>query len=479
MLLFAAPWLRAQESTRNLSLTVGKTAVIDFDEPVTRVSIGLGSIADVTAVSPTEILINGSKPGDTSLIIWEKSGARRFFNVAVHKSDFTSVNALTSMEQEMELAMPGVPIHVTSSNGLVFLRGTVPNLTDSKRAEKIAATAGKVINLLYVDVPASPAQILLKVHFMSVDRTREKQLGLNIFSTGATNSLGTVSTGQFSPPTVSGTAKPVTAAISNDLNVFLFRPDLNLGATLQALETKGLVESLAEPNLLAENGKEASFLAGGEFPYPVVQGVTGGSGAGAVTIEFKEYGIQLAFIPTITPQNTIRLQIAPSVSALDFADAVEISGFTVPAISMRSVQTEVELKNGQSFVIGGLLNNQETQSFEKIPFIGDIPILGKLFQSIQRTKNNTELIVVVTPEIVPPIPAGQPLPNLHYPVTFLPKNTPGTHMYNPTTPIPAPPATHAIPVEQLIESMKPEKPLVVQNTMGTGGGMGMGSGGMR
>lgn len=472
LVLISAPLLHAQDSSRNLSLAVGKTAVIDFTSPVTRVSVGLGHIAEVTAVSPTEIIINGEKAGDTSLIVWEQGGVRRFFNVAVHKSDFVTDNALTDTRRELNLAMPGVPIQVTGSNGLIFLRGTVPTLTDSKRAEEIAGSMGKVINLLYVDVPASPAQILLKVHFMSVDRTRERQLGLNIFSLGATNSIGTVSTGQFSPPTVSSASSSTpTANISNDLNVFLFRPDLNLGATLQALENDGLVESLAEPNLLAEDGKEASFLAGGEYPYPMVQGASGGVG-GAVTIEFKQYGIQLNFIPTITPRGTIRLQIAPSVSALDFADAVTISGFTVPAISIRKVQTEVELKNGQSFVIGGLLNNQETQTFEKIPFIGDIPILGKLFQSIQRTKNNTELVVVVTPEIVPPIPAGQPLPKLHYPVKFMPPNTPGAHMYNPTNPLPAPPTTQAIPVEQLIDSMKPEKPLVVQTTSTGGGGMG-------
>ena len=183
---------------------------------------------------------------------------------------------------------------------------------------------------------------------------------------------------------------------------------MNLGATLQALETQGVVQDLAEPNLLAANGKQASFLAGGEFPYPVVQGTS--SGSTAVTIEFKEYGIRLNFIPTITPRGTIRLQVAPEVSALDYTNEVQISGFTVPGITTRNVNTEVELRDGQSFVIGGLLDNSVTQTFEKIPFLGDIPILGKFFQSIQRTKANSELIVIVTPEIVAPIPAGQPLP---------------------------------------------------------------------
>ncbi len=156
---------------------------------------------------------------------------------------------------------------------------------------------------------------------------------------------------------------------------------------------------LAEPNVLAANGKQASFLAGGEYPYPVVQGVSGGVG-GAVTILFKEYGVRLNFIPTITPRGTIRLQVAPEVSSLDFTQAVEVSGFLIPSIDIRRVKTEVELSEGQSFAIGGLLDNRETKTFQKIPFIGDVPILGKLFQSISKTRNNTELMVIVTPEIV-------------------------------------------------------------------------------
>jgi len=466
------------DTTRELSIEVGKTALIDFTRPVTRVSIGLGDIAEVNAVSPNEILVNGKSPGSTTLIVWEQGGNRQFFNVQVHASHFESIGLMAGLQRELSLQLPGQHVSATTENGLVFLRGTVDDLNSSNRAVQIATAAagkdGKVVNLLYVDLPPTPPQILLKIRFMSVDRSLEKQLGLNIFSTGATNSLGTVSTGQFEPPTVStaGTGG-ANATVGNALNLFIFRPDLNLGATLQALQTQGLVESLAEPNLLAEDGKEASFLAGGEYPYPVVQG-SSGVGVAPVTIEFKQYGIALNFIPTITPQGTIRLQLAPEVSALDFTNAVEISGFNVPAIDIRTVKTEVELRNGQSFIIGGLLDNTESQTFEKIPFIGDIPILGKLFQSIQRTKNNTELMVLVTPEIVPPIPAGQPLPGLNFPVKFLPPNS-NIPMYNPTTPVPAAPQTTAVPVEQLVDSMKPEKKLSVQTFTGmpgsSGGGM--------
>jgi pilus assembly protein CpaC len=459
-----------QDSTRELSIEVGKTALIDFTQPVTRVSIGLGDIAEVNAVSPNEILVNGKAPGNTTLIVWEQGGSRQFFNVSVHASRFENNDMMSNLQRQLSTQLSGQDIKVSGDNGLVYLRGTVRDLNSSKRAVEIATalagTKGKVVNLLYVDVPATPPQILLKVRFMSVDRSLIKQLGLNIFSTGATNSTGTVSTGQYQPPTVSlpSGSTGATATVGNALNLFIFRPDLNLGATVEALENQGLVESLAEPNLLAEDGKEASFLAGGEYPYPVVQGSSAG-GVAPVTIQFKEYGIRLNFIPTIMPQGTIRLQLSPEVSSLDFTDAVQISGFNIPAINIRTVNTEVELKNGQSFVIGGLLDNTESQTFEKIPFLGDIPILGKLFQSMQRNKNNTELIVLVTPEIVPPIPAGQPLPDLNYPVKFLPKNS-NIPMHNPTAPLPSPPETTAIPVEQLVDSMKPEKPLKAGSSTG-------------
>lgn len=197
-----------------------------------------------------------------------------------------------------------------------------------------------------------------------------------------------------------------------------------------------------------------------------------GGGSGAVTIQFKEFGVHLNFIPTITPRNTIHLQVAPEVSSLDFTNGVSIGGFTVTGLTVRRVKTDVELKEGQSFAIGGLLDNRETESFNKIPFIGDVPVLGKLFQSIQRTQTNTELLVIVTPEIVAPIPASAPLPQVKYPVSFLPPNS-NYAMSNPGPDVtgakPLPDATPTIPVEKLVESMQPEQPLVIDNTMITGG----------
>ena len=483
LVAFSGTALNAQgapDSSRELSVAVGKTAIIDFTSPIKRVSVGLGDIAEASPVSPTEILVNGKTPGITSLIVWEKDGGRQFFNVTVHPSRFESEDKVSQLRREIHTQIPGQDINATVSNGLVFLRGTAKDLDSANRAVQIASTAGKVINMLYVDVPQSPPQILLKVRFCSVDLSKERDLGLNIYSLGATNSIGAVSTGQFSPPAVTGqsvgsSTTSAAATISDALNLSIFRPDLALGATLKALERKGVVEVLAQPNLLAQDGKQASFLAGGEYPFPMVQGTAAG-GAGAVTIMFKEYGVRLNFIPTITPRNTIRLQVAPEVSSLDFSNAIQISGFNVPAIAVRNVNTEIELGNGQSFIIGGLLDNRETDTFEKIPFLGDIPVLGKFFQSKTATRSNTELIVIVTPEIVPPIPAGQPLPQLNYPEKFLPPNS-NIPMHTPTGNVPAMPQPTTMPVEALVESMKPEKPLQSGGGYSTSGMGGSVSGG--
>jgi pilus assembly protein CpaC len=458
-----SPGVSNQDSANELFVAVDKSVLVDVAHPVQRIAVGLGEFAEATAVSPSEILVNGKAPGETSLIVWEAGGGRQFFNVIVRPSAAAANDRMEALRRELKAELPEQQVKVSFENGQIFLRGTVKDLNSSDRAVQIASTAGKVVNLLYVNVPTADPQILLKVKFASVDRTLTKTLGFNLFSLGAGNTIGTVTTGQFPAPVVTGptATSPASATISNALNLFFFRPDLNLGATIEALEVQGLVEVLSEPNVLAINGKQASFLAGGEYPYPVVQGISGGVG-GAVTIMFKEFGVRLNFIPTITPRGTIRLQVAPEVSSLDFTQAVEISGFEIPSIDIRRVKTEVELNDGQSFAIGGLLDNRETKTFQKIPFIGDIPILGKFFQSISNNKTNTELMVIVTPEIVAPIPAGQPLPALKYPDKFLPSNsnmpmtTPGTDVTGAKAPAPPPPT---MPIEKLIQSMQPEQPL--------------------
>ena len=470
-----------QDSANELSVAVGKSVLVDCARPVSRVAIGLGDVAEADAISPTEIMVNGKAPGETSLIIWDTSGGRQFFNVSVRASVTAANENLEAVRRELRSEFPGQTLKVTSEGGTIFLRGTVKDVSSSDRAAKIASTAGKVVNLLYVDVPSADPQILLKVKFTSVDRSREKQMGINLFSLGLGNTVGGITTGEFNPPSITDVSGAPTATFgSTELNFLALFPGLNAGADIQALIQKNLVEVLAEPNIIAQNGKQASFLAGGEYPYPVVQGGAAGSPA-TVTIQFKEYGVRLNFIPTIMPNGSIRLQVAPEVSTLDFSNAIELSGFAVPAINTRKVNTEVELANGQSFVIGGLLDNRDTETFEKIPFIGDIPILGKFFQSTQVTKTNTELMVVVTPELVAPIEVGAKVPELKYPGKFLPPNT-GIPMTTPEGNVAATPAPPSLPVETVVDSLKPEKPLVVQgetgqfgaSTAATGSGGGQG-----
>lgn len=454
-----------QDSSNDLSVTVGKSVVLDLAKPIRQIVTGLGDYAEASAVSPTQVLVNGRTPGETTLIVWDASGARQFFNVTVRPSTYVLHDQLESIRRQLRTELPGQDVSVTIDGGNVFLRGTVDDLTASSRAVLIGSTVGKVINLLNVKVPESERQILLKVRFAAVDRTKERQLGINIFSTGLGNTIGSVTTGQFNPPSITSS----TSTVTNDLNLFAYYPGINLGATIEAAEQKGIVETLAEPNILAQNGKQASFLAGGEYPFPMVQG---GTGTGGITIMFKEYGVRLNFIPTITPRGTIHLQVAPEVSALDFADAITVSGYSEPALTVRRVKTEIELADRQSFAIGGLLNNTVNETFEKIPFLGDIPILGKFFQSMSRTKANTELIVIVTPEIIAPIPAGTEIALPKTPVPFLPPNS-NTPMHHPDSDnTAAPPAPMTMPVEKLIESMKPG-----QQLSDLGGGMGSSGGG--
>lgn len=461
-----------QDSANELSVSVGKSVLIDCAKPVSRVAIGMGEIAEASAISPTEIMLIGKSAGETSLILWDTKGNRQFFNVTVRPPAVISNDRIESVRRQLQMELPGQSLRISADHDMIFLRGTVKDLTSASRAAAIAATAGKVVNLLNVEVPAADPQILLKVRFTSIDRNKGIQAGINLFSSGFGNTIAGATTGQFSPPTITPPTAGAVAAptLSNELNLFAFLPGLNLGATLEALESRGIAETLAEPNIVASNGKQASFLAGGEFPIPIAQGTSGGSGA--ITIQFKEFGIRLTFIPTITPRGTIRLQVAPEVSALDYTHAVEIAGAEVPALTSRKVNDEVELADGQSFVIGGLLDNEDTETFNKIPFLGDIPFIGKFFQSMAKNKTNTELIVIVTPSIVQPILAGVAPPELKYPSPFLPPNS-GIAMHHPdekaagaTAAAPPP----SMPIETLIDSLNSEKPLVVEGSTGSFGG---------
>jgi pilus assembly protein CpaC len=449
------------ESPDELSLMAGKSILVSSIKAIERISVGFGDVAEATAVTPNEVLLNGKAPGSTSLIIWQEGGGKLFFNVNVSQNRFVEDSKITSVRRELTRELPGQNITIASDNGVLYVRGTAKDLASADRALNIAATLGKVVNLLYVSHPKADPQVLLRVRFASLDRTRSLQMGLNLFSTGATNTIGATSTGQFSAPGISstsGTQSPTTPFnLSDLLNIFLYRKDLNLGAVIKDLEIKGILQTLAEPNVLADNGKQASFLAGGEFPYPVFQGSSGG--AGAVTIQFREFGVRLNFIPTVTQRGTIKLQVAPEVSALDFANGLTIQGFNVPALTTRKVKTEVDLEDGQSFAIAGLLDRTVTDSFQKMPFIGDIPVIGKMFQTKSVSRQNTELIVVVTPEIVQPI---GPAPELKFPLKFMDAANADVISKSgaaKTVAAASPPAEKAVPYEQLVKSMEAAKQL--------------------
>jgi pilus assembly protein CpaC len=253
-------------------------------------------------------------------------------------------------------------------------------------------------------------EVLLEVKFAEVDRSALAQLGVNILNTGAGNLIGSTSTQQFGstkfgnvqdqfpkPPTGIPFSSNVT--VGDLLNLFVFSPETHLGLVIKALQNKNLLQILAEPNLIAVNGKEASFLAGGEFPFPIVQP---GQGFTAVTISFKEFGVKLKFTPVIMPNGNIHLRVVPEVSTLDFANALTISGFTIPALSTRRADTEFELQDGQSFVIAGLIDNRVTNITNKVPGLGDIPILGNFFKSKSAQKSNAELMVLCTARLVSP-----------------------------------------------------------------------------
>jgi pilus assembly protein CpaC len=385
---------------------VGKSLLINTTERLKRISVTDPNIASALPITPTQILVHGRAPGEVSLLIWDELERSRSFDLRV------DVDVSAAAEEEHRV-FPDEQISVTPSRAAIVLSGHVSTEDVAKRAGELAsAYSPRVVNVLTFG-PVGAQEVLLQVKFAEVDRSALTQLGVNFFSNGAGNTIGTVTTGQFggfgavplqtqqTSSTLGGTATTNQGiqTINNVLNLFLFRPDINFGAVIQALQTKNLLQILAEPNLIAVNGKEASFLAGGQFPFPIVQP---GNGFTAVTISFKEFGVRLQFTPLITPNGYIHLKVAPEVSTLDFANALTISGFTVPALSTRRAETEFELQDGQSFVIAGLMDNRVTDIYNKIPGLGDIPILGNFFRSKSLQKSNSELMVLCTVKRISP-----------------------------------------------------------------------------
>jgi pilus assembly protein CpaC len=402
----AANLALAQGGPEEIRLTVGKSIVIDYPTDISRISTSNPDIVDASPVTAREILIHGKSFGTVTLVVWSKAGQRNFYNITVEQN-------LEPLRKLLKETFPKEDIHVQSSRESLSLTGRISNKDVAERASALATPFAKtIVNNLQIISTGAEKQILLRVKFAELDRTASTQFGVNLISTGATNTVGGVSTGQFpapSLPTITGQAgnsAPQTNSftISQALNIFAFRNDLNLGAFIKALQSHNLLQILAEPNLVTTNGKEATFLVGGEFPIPVLQG---GSNSGAVTIQFREFGVRLSFNPTITANNTISMHVKPEVSSLDFANALSFNGFTIPALSSRKMETNIELGEGQSFVIGGLIDQRVTETVSRIPGLSNIPILGNLFKTKETDRNNTELIVLVTPEITLPLQPGE------------------------------------------------------------------------
>jgi pilus assembly protein CpaC len=408
LVLIAAPWALAQSGSDEIRVTLGKSIVIDYPEDVSRISTSNPEVVDYVPVSSREILIHAKGLGAATLVVWAKSGQRNFYNVSVEQN-------LEPLRKLILDTFPKEEIRIQSSRDSITISGLVSSVAVADRLnELIKPLAKSVVNNLAIRPAPVEKQIMLRVKFAEINRNATKQFGVNLISTGAGNTPGLVSTGQFGalrPSELSGKIGGSTSGTSSDftltdaLNIFAFRPDLNLAATVRLLQQQGLLQILAEPNLVTTNGKEASFLVGGEFPVPVLQG---GGAAGAVTIQFREFGIRLTFLPRLTENGTLKMHVKPEVSTIDLANAVSISGFTIPALSTRRMESDIELGEGQSFVIGGLIDDRTTETFARIPGLSSIPLIGELFKSRNESRAKTELLVMVTPEVVDPMAANDP-----------------------------------------------------------------------
>ena len=378
-----------------LSVSRGASLLLVTDTPIQRFTVGDPAIAEVLVLSPNELLINGKELGSTSLILWEIGTTPKMFSVEV------TIDT-PALERYLAEALPGERFVVTASGNSVTLSGTVNDPVVVDRAVAIAQGTGvqSVINNL-VSPPA--VQVLLQVRFAEISRSNLKDFASQLAT--------------LNPQDLDSDGDWLGETLSDGLiRILLSNPGASIEGIIDAAITKGTLRSLAEPNLLTLPGKEATFLAGGEFPYPTIQGVsTGGSNTqNAVTIAFREFGVRLRFTPTITQSGAIRLKVAPEVSQLDFANGVTISGFQLPSILVRRAETEVELREGQYLALAGLIDNSTIDNVSKIPILGDIPILGHFFRSTQTRAKQTELLVLVTPRLVGAsdtplgIPTGEP-----------------------------------------------------------------------
>ena len=376
-----------------VNLITGRSTVVPTEFDVTRIAITNPAIADAVVVQPREILIDGKAPGTVSLIVWG-TATRSQYDIVVEQPT-------TNLEQQLHMLFPGEDVTVGTSEGATVLSGRVSNTNVMLRIGEIAQASmpkAQVINLLQVPGGSESQQVMLQVRFAEVNRRIIAEAGLALF-VSRERFLARSTTQQFSAPTFEGGdgTNPASIVFSDFLNLFFFDRQEGIGGVLKALEQTGGFQSLAEPNLIAYNNQEASFLAGGEFPVPVVSGASG-----TVNVTFKEFGIRLNFTPTIAG-DVIRLKVRPEVSTLDFVNGITLSGFRIPSLQTRRAETDVELRDGQSFAIAGLLDNISQDDDAAVPILSQIPIIGYLFKSKSARAERTELMVLITPRLVRPL----------------------------------------------------------------------------
>ena len=393
----------AQQSDEieRLVITAGRSMVLSTDFNIERIAVTNPEVADAQVVEPRELLIDGRAPGTISLILWGP-GIRRQYDLVIE-------TPITTLEQHLHVLFPGEDIRINYSDEAIILSGQTSSTATMLRVAEIAQASSpesEIINMLEVPGGSVSQQVMLQVRFAEINRSALFEAGFSFFTTDRFVSRTT--TQQFSSPNFDGGqgGDGLGLVFSDFLNIFLFDQQEGIGGILRALKEQGAFRSLAEPNLVAYNGQEASFLAGGEFPVPIVQGVTG-----AVSVEFKEFGVRLTFTPTIAG-DVIRLKVAPEVSALDFNNGITLGGFRIPALITRRAETDVELRDGQSFAIAGLLNNISQHDTASVPILSAIPIIGALFKSRAERAEETELMVLITPRLVKPLEPDEvpPLP---------------------------------------------------------------------
>ena len=389
-----------------VNVLVGQSRVINFDRPVGRFSVSNPEIAEAVLVTPDQVLVNGKAFGQVNFIAWEQTGGQFLvFDVYVRAN-------LSLIDSQIRALFPKDDIRLSQANGSVVISGSVANATTASQVQSVIEAANfKVVNMLTSPV-SDATQVQLQVRVAEVNRTRLRDYGTSFLtqppggthgywnSGGGPTSLGGVETSPL--------GSIVETVLQPALNLFIFNRQINTGAMLRVLRQEGAFRELAEPNLIAMNGQQASFLAGGEFPVPVLQMGQNGSG---VTIMWKEYGVRLNFKPTIIDEDHIRLELEPEVSVIDFSNGVRFNGFVVPALRTRRAKTGVELRDGQSFALAGLIDNSETKTLSRIPIVSSIPVLGALFKSKSFDKKETELMFFVTATLVKPV-KGDDLPNL-------------------------------------------------------------------